>query len=137
MYYKKPKIVIATSTLGQGVNIGVSTVIISSIYIDKNPISKRDFWNICGRAGRAFSDIEGKILYTIDTHKKETSKIKKDKKKAEEYFDTTQLEQVKSGILQLLEKIYNISVELKIDFNLFIELLSEDKIECFDIFNGI
>ena len=129
MYYKKPKIVIATSTLGQGVNIGVSTVIISSIYIDKNPISKRDFWNICGRAGRAFSDIEGKILYTIDTHKKETSKIKKDKKKAEEYFDTTQLEQVKSGILQLLEKIYNISVELKIDFNLFIELLSEDKIE--------
>jgi len=42
-----PKIIIATSTLGQGVNIGVSTAIISNIYFNRNePLDVKDFWNI-------------------------------------------------------------------------------------------
>ena len=59
-----PKVIIATSTLGQGVNIGVSTAIISNIYLDqKTLVDVKDFWNIAGRAGRAFTDTEGKILF--------------------------------------------------------------------------
>ena len=61
MRSKAPKVIIATSTLAQGVNIGISSVIIASPYIgEKTPITHRDFWNICGRAGRAFVDGEGK-----------------------------------------------------------------------------
>ena len=62
MRSKAPLIIIASSTLGQGVNIGISTVIVSTPYFSNETISNRDFWNICGRAGRAFSDVEGKIL---------------------------------------------------------------------------
>ena len=67
MRSKPPKIIIATTTLAQGVNVGISSVIVSTPYIGENTtIDKRDFWNICGRSGRAFVDGEGKILYAID-----------------------------------------------------------------------
>lgn len=69
MRSEKPRVIIATSTLGQGVNLGVSTVIFSTLYQSGNPITKRDFWNIAGRAGRAFVDHEGKILVAHDITK--------------------------------------------------------------------
>ncbi len=65
-----PKIIIASTTLGQGVNISISSVVVATPYIGRKPIDHRDFWNICGRAGRAFVDGEGKILYAIDETKK-------------------------------------------------------------------
>jgi superfamily II helicase len=65
-----PKIIIASTTLGQGVNISISSVIVATPYIGRKPIDHRDFWNICGRAGRAFVDGEGKILFAIDETKK-------------------------------------------------------------------
>ena len=66
MRSKPPKIIIATTTLAQGVNVGISSVIVATPYISQTTIDKRDFWNICGRAGRAFVDGEGKVLYAID-----------------------------------------------------------------------
>lgn len=66
MNKEKPRVIIATSTLGQGVNLGISTVIFSTIYQAGEPITSRDFWNIAGRAGRAFIDHEGKILISLD-----------------------------------------------------------------------
>lgn len=72
----KPKIIIATTTLAQGVNVGISSVIVSTSSIgEKLDISKKDFWNICGRAGRAFVDGEGKILYAIDDTKDQKSRF--------------------------------------------------------------
>ena len=56
MRTKPPRIIIATTTLAQGVNVGISSVIVATPYFDKNAIDKRDFWNICGRARRAFVD---------------------------------------------------------------------------------
>lgn len=82
-----PKIIIATSTLAQGVNIGVSTVIISNVYLDKNiTIENKDFWNIAGRAGRSFVDTEGKILYAIDRSKDEWN-VNEQIEKCRGYFD--------------------------------------------------
>jgi hypothetical protein len=66
MSKEKVKVIIATSTLGQGVNLGISTVIFSTLYQSGNLITSRDFWNIAGRAGRAFVDHEGKILIAYD-----------------------------------------------------------------------
>lgn len=130
MRSKEPLIIIASSTLGQGVNIGISTVIVSSPYYSDKPINNRDFWNICGRAGRAFSDVEGKILYAIDTSnvRKEWQR-KKDYHLAENYFNNQQMEKVQSGLLFLLNYFNSLSNHLGIDFSSLLEMVANDFIK--------
>src|SRR5262249_35242130 len=80
-----PRIVIATKTLAQGVNLGVTTVIVASTLVDRGKfVSARDFLNIAGRAGRAFVDVEGKILFTID--ERDSRKAAKEEERAKKYF---------------------------------------------------
>lgn len=127
MRSKPPLIIIASSTLGQGVNIGISTVIVFTPYYSKNAINNRDFWNICGRAGRAFSDVEGKILYAIDTSDaKKTWQIKNDYQLAKNYFNSQQMEKVESGLLIILNYFKNVAVQVNIDFTLLIEMIAND-----------
>ncbi len=128
MRSKPPRIIIASSTLGQGVNVGISTVIVSTPYYRDKTISVRDFWNICGRAGRAFSDVEGKILYTIDTTK-EQRKVNKDIKLAQNYFDNRQMEGVRSGLLVALKAICRNAKRTGTDFTLLVETIANDFIE--------
>jgi DEAD/DEAH box helicase domain-containing protein len=125
MRSKPPLIIIASSTLGQGVNVGISSIIVSTPYYDQNCISNRDFWNICGRAGRAFSDVEGKILYAIDTTE-EAWKVSKNHKLARNYFDNRQMERVQSGLLIALKAIYENAMKTNTDFNLLVEAIAND-----------
>jgi hypothetical protein len=64
---KRFRILIATNTLAQGVNLPVRTVIIHSCrrYVDDvwKRIPARDYWNIAGRAGRAGEETEGLIIH--------------------------------------------------------------------------
>jgi len=128
MRSKSPLIIIASSTLGQGVNVGISTVIVSTPYYSNETISNRDFWNICGRAGRAFSDVEGKILYAIDMTEKQWQ-IDKNKHLAKNYFDNQQMETVKSGLLEALRGICRVSKRTNTDLNLLVEAISNDFID--------
>lgn len=128
MRSKPPLIIIASSTLGQGVNVGISTVIVSTPYYSNETISKRDFWNICGRAGRAFSDVEGKILYAIDTTE-EQWQIDKNRRLAHSYFNNQNMEKVQSGILVALRYICRVSRETNTDFNLLVEAIANDFID--------
>ncbi|MDQ3540001.1 MAG: DEAD/DEAH box helicase, partial [Chloroflexota bacterium] len=61
------QVIVATSTLAQGVNLPIKTVIIHSTHrhIDEEnvPLSAREYWNIAGRAGRAGVETEGMILH--------------------------------------------------------------------------
>jgi len=61
------RLVVATTTLAQGVNLPIKTVLVRGLQhgygIPVNPLS---FWNICGRAGRAGKENEGQILFCID-----------------------------------------------------------------------
>jgi hypothetical protein len=161
MRKEKPRIIISTSTLGQGVNIGISTVIFSNVYISSNPIGCRDFWNIAGRAGRAFIDTEGKILYTIDKtiisyekfknkkkyklspkneinadYKQEVRtrkyKIRQSINLAKKYFDQLNIEPARSGLLRMLEYIHELSKECNIQFSLLLELISDNNFSQFD-----
>lgn len=125
MRSKPPLIIIASSTLGQGVNVGISSIIVSTPYYDQNCISNRDFWNICGRAGRAFSDVEGKILYAIDTTE-EAWKVSKNRNLAQNYFDNRQMERVQSGLLIALKAIYENAMKTNTDFNLLVEAIAND-----------
>lgn len=120
-----PQIIISTSTLAQGVNIGVSSVIIANVYIGSTPINKKDFWNIAGRAGRAFVDSEGKILYALDLTKDQITVVK-DRKLAEDYFDSSKMENAVSGIFQLIKRIFEIGNYCGIDSELLLDLIAEN-----------
>jgi hypothetical protein len=129
MAAKAPLVIIATTTLGQGVNIGISSVIVSQTLIGKNTwISKRDFWNICGRAGRAFVDGEGKVLFAIDTTKT-PSQVRKDEKRASEYLDIFKLAPVDSGLLLVVQLIKDLSESAGISFKLLLELVANGGID--------
>ena len=125
MRSKSPKIIIASSTLAQGVNIGISTIIVSTPFFSDEPISSRDFWNICGRAGRAFSDSEGKILYAIDMTQ-EQWRVRRNLNLARNYYKENQMQNVQSGLNYALYRIYEISLVEDISFELLIEKLAND-----------
>jgi helicase len=66
------KVLIATNTIGQGLNFPIKNLIIHSTIITvKNGVTYkvevRDFWNIIGRAGRAGMETEGQIIYNVNT----------------------------------------------------------------------
>lgn len=65
---RKLRVLIATNTLAQGVNLPVRTVIVHSCWRytggdSRERISSRDYWNIAGRAGRAGEETEGLIIH--------------------------------------------------------------------------
>jgi len=124
-----PLIIVATTTLGQGVNIGISSVIVSTATIGYNSqISKRDFWNICGRAGRAFVDSEGKVLYAIDgTH--DAWQITKDERLAESYFDIAHLDKIKSGLLLVVRILYDIASKAGVSFDVLLEMVANNNFD--------
>jgi ferritin len=133
MRTEKPYIIIATSTLGQGVNLGVSSVIFSTLYQPKGnsqvPIEHRDFWNIAGRAGRAFVDHEGKILIVLDKTKSSWH-TKKDSQLIEGYFDKSNINYVQSGLLATIKYLKFISLRYAgLDFNHFLQLISENSFD--------
>ena len=129
MQSERPRVIIATSTLSQGVNLGVSTVILSSVYNAGKHISNRDFWNLAGRAGRAFVDEEGKILvaFEYDQKKKKWQNERKKSYIIKDYFENSNLDFVTSGLLEIVSSIYNIAVETGTTFGNLLELIADNK----------
>jgi len=146
----KPLVIISTSTLGQGVNLGVSSVIFSTIYQAGELVTPRDFWNIAGRAGRAFIDHEAKILVSMDssdasglfkyiTKLRETSPrqykiiksalIKKHVSIIEGYYDKEKIDIATSGILALVRALKQVTEDGNIDFEVLLQLIAENKVE--------
>jgi len=65
----KIKVLTATTTLAQGVNFPIKHIVLEGTYLPAAPpqtgqyLSHNQFWNIAGRAGRAFEDHMGGILF--------------------------------------------------------------------------
>lgn len=120
-----PRIVIATKTLAQGVNLGVTTVIVASTQVDHNRyVDQRDFLNIAGRAGRGFVDVEGKILFVIDDTN--PSNIRAQESKANDYLNGAQSDLVVSGVLQIIRSIKLLALQVGINFEHLLEMAAED-----------
>ena len=129
MRSEKPRVIIATSTLGQGVNLGVSTVIFSTLYQAGEPITKRDFWNIAGRAGRAFVDHEGKILVAHDVVGKDKGRIDWERSNILNYLDKDSIDKAESGCLKLIRALKILSLQNGLSFDVLISLLAENRID--------
>lgn len=69
----KIKLIFATTTLAQGMNFPINTVIFDTVKLrNKGELSNAEFWNIAGRAGRAYKDKEGYIILSYSNTQKET-----------------------------------------------------------------
>lgn len=70
------KIIFATTTLAQGMNFPIKTVLFNTTIlgggISAKSLTTAEFWNIAGRAGRAYKDKEGYILLSYASSKKLT-----------------------------------------------------------------
>jgi len=77
------KIICATTTLAQGMNFPITTVVFDSVKLrnehgeenQDNLLTNAQFWNIAGRAGRAYKDKEGHIITPFVINQKETEAI--------------------------------------------------------------
>ncbi len=59
------KITISSPTLAQGLNLAATAVIVYSLSRNRKTIDVSEFKNVIGRAGRAFIDTHGIVLYPI------------------------------------------------------------------------
>ncbi len=93
------RILVATSTLSQGVNLPVKTVIVSHTRRDQTTqIPVREFWNLAGRAGRALAETEGHVLLVADDAREAQSLARR-------YLDPRRVEPVRSVLYGLLAEV--------------------------------
>lgn len=69
------KVVCGTTTLAQGVNFPISTVIVETLRKGEKTLSYSDFWNVAGRAGRALVDTLGIVAFPSPSLKKKAEVI--------------------------------------------------------------
>lgn len=76
------KVLCATTTLAQGMNFPISTIIFDTLMLGGGSNSRQmkgdEFWNIAGRAGRAFMDTEGHIVVKYQSTQKATKQVTRD-----------------------------------------------------------
>ncbi len=56
---------VSSPTLAQGLNLSATAIIVFSLYRSGQRIGPSEFKNVIGRAGRAFVDMQGVVLYPI------------------------------------------------------------------------
>lgn len=59
------KITISSPTLAQGLNLSAKALVFHSLFRNRKLIDISEFRNVIGRAGRAFVDVEGLVLYPM------------------------------------------------------------------------
>jgi hypothetical protein len=57
------RVTVSSPTLAQGLNLSATAVVLHGIIRNREPIKASEFKNVVGRAGRAFVDVEGLVLF--------------------------------------------------------------------------
>ena len=100
----KVKLIFATTTLAQGMNFPINTVIFDTVKLRGHKLSNAEFWNIAGRAGRAYKDREGYIILSFMKSQKETKATIKEYIKAD-------VKEVVSSLNKFFAGDYKISLD--------------------------
>ena len=91
------KVTISSPTLAQGLNLSATAVVMHSLYRFGERINVSEFKNIIGRAGRAYVDVEGLVLYPIF----EDERNRKQREWAE-LIEDLGARDMESGLVQLI-----------------------------------
>ena len=106
----KYRVIVATNTLAQGVNLPVRTVIIHSTWRgdssgERSRITVRDYWNIAGRAGRAGQETEGLVLHiTLNST---------DRRDYTHFTETSNFESVDGALFRRLQNLVRDRISLE------------------------
>lgn len=90
------KVTISSPTLAQGLNLSATAVIMHSLHRSGELIKISEFKNVIGRAGRAYVDVEGIVLFPM------YDDIAKKQKNWEALIDDLGARNMESGLIQLM-----------------------------------
>ena len=93
------KVTISSPTLAQGLNLAASALVVHSIWRNGRIIEASEFRNVVGRAGRAFVDSVGLVVYPMYEPKPYQ------RRDWERLIKDTQLRDMQSGIVSLVEQM--------------------------------
>lgn len=91
------RVTISSPTLAQGLNLSATAIVMHSLYRSGEIIKVSEFKNVIGRAGRAYVDVEGLVLFPIFEDRRS--------KKHNEWVDligNNGAREMESGLVQLL-----------------------------------
>jgi len=88
------KVVCGTTTLAQGVNFPISTVIVETLKKGNKNLEYDDFWNIAGRAGRVLMDTVGLVGFP--------TRNRKDRRNVENFLKS-EAEHIASQLASLID----------------------------------
>lgn len=90
------KVTISSPTLAQGLNLSATAVIMHSLHRAGEVIKVSEFKNVIGRAGRAYVDVEGMVLFPM------FADIKKKRRSWEALIGDLGARDMESGLVQLV-----------------------------------
>jgi superfamily II DNA/RNA helicase len=99
-------VICGTTTLAQGVNFPISSVIVESLQKGKGGrLSYTDFWNIAGRAGRALVDTVGLVAFPSPNSRK--------RREIDEFL-AGEAEEISSQLARLVDRVDEIENEFSL-----------------------
>ena len=90
------KVTISSPTLAQGLNLTAGVLVFYSLHRIKKLIGVSEFRNVVGRAGRAFVDVEGQVIYPM------FNDVRKKKRHWKSLIEDTSGKEIESGLLLLV-----------------------------------
>lgn len=90
------KVTISSPTLAQGLNLSATALVMHSLHRAGDRIDASEFKNVIGRAGRAYVDVEGLVLYPM------FDEVAKKRAKWEELLADLGAREMESGLVRLI-----------------------------------
>lgn len=90
------KVTISSPTLAQGLNLSATAIVMHSLHRNRELIKVSEFRNVIGRAGRAYVDVEGLVIYPI------FDKVNKRQTNWHTLTSDTGAREMESGLIQLV-----------------------------------
>jgi hypothetical protein len=98
------RVIVASPTLAQGLNLTASTLLVFSLYRSGERIRAEEFANVAGRAGRAFVDIDGQVLFVL--YEEVAWRRRKKLRDWSGLVSETKVRHLESGLLQLVVTMF-------------------------------
>lgn len=95
------KVTISSPTLAQGLNLSATAVVMHSLHRNGSLIEVSEFKNVIGRAGRAYVDVEGIVLFPM------FDEVARKRRNWESLITDLGAREMESGLVRLVEALLN------------------------------